>query len=149
MTIWYEPENAVAQFTQGFLIPVQYPTPYPTPHQNQYPTQVQHCTTKKVRLTCAIAYTMQFIEGTTMFMSSSMRKSVERHLRQTLMEWISKDPVCKVLGPKKCRILMSWLSGNRMNEESAKIVGAFLSWILDTNIDTVLQRDTVMIKIDI
>ena len=68
-------------------------------------------------------------------------------LKQRWMEWVTSEPGSKYLGPKKCRYVVSWLSGNRMDAEGDKMVKDFMRWMLDdAELDTVNHKGFIMVR---
>jgi len=57
-------------------------------------------------------------------------------LKTELTNFVTDYMVHKWLGPKKSRVILSWITGNKHAEidDVLKIVSGFLSWFLDKNI---------------
>lgn len=134
--------NEAAEYTQGYQRQVC-----------QKDTNVAHKQPQH-KLVTALRYCVLKIDETADIYTPSMQQEAERVLRRYWVEWITSKVGQKLFGPKRCSYIVSWLSGNRVDEHGLKAVGDFIRFMLDTSnkqagFELIQHRAGVMVKIDI
>lgn len=137
-TEWWSAGNSEERFTQGAV---------------PYTARVSHSTTtevspkkRRVEYMSALKYAVYRIDETAMIYTESMLDVAMRLLKQEWLQFVTSEPGTSFLGSKKCRFIVSWLSGNRVEEVATKNVTEFLQWMLDdTQLQTVCHKGNVMI----
>ena len=102
---------------------------------------------RKIERMPAMKYAVQIIDEMAMLYTESMMSIAVTILKQRWMEWITSEIGSKYFGPKKSRFILSWLSGNRLDQVvGEKIISEFLRWMLDDDsIHTECHKGIVMV----
>lgn len=131
--MWYTACNEIARFTQGALI--------------EESTKDTTCVQNNGRNIKLWKFIVTTIDPTTSLYTRTMYNDACNQVKHVWMAWISTYPGSVMLGPKKCRYIMSWLSGVR--KVDTDIVRDFVAWMLDTpNISVISIQGELYIKND-
>lgn len=117
-------QNKIDVLTQGYVPPV---TEKPIIIVTNTPNHVK----KHVKRTSLFEFIAKKIDDIYDLYNDSTKCEIENNLRDTLIEFVTSKKCHKWLGPKKARIIVSFLMKNLYDEESLKITLNFLAWFLD------------------
>jgi len=81
----------------------------------------------------------------------AMFNQAEGIFKNQLTDFISKDITQKWLGPKKSRVILAWITKNNHGviNEMGKIVGDFMSWLLNKNFKFIPDNTAPIIEPDV